>query len=214
MRKISEIYEEYKIMPNLQEHMYRVAGAASLICDNFNETLQKREIISACLLHDMGNIVKFKLDRFPEFLKPDGLNYWRKIQNSYLKKYGDKQHNATSKIIKEIGISGAVFDLAEHVGFSMAEENLKSDSFARKICAYADMRVAIWGITSLKERLDDLGERYFKDSTIDNPRAGFIHECFFEIEKQIFAKCKIKPEYITNETIAPIVLELKNFVIE
>ena len=45
-----------------------------------------------------------------------------------------------------------------------------------------------------------------------------ISEIYFEkaarqIEKQIFSKCKIKPEDINNETVAPIISELKNFVI-
>jgi hypothetical protein len=213
MRKISEIYEKYKIMPNLQEHMYKVAGVASLICDNFNGSLPKDEIISTCLLHDIGNIVKFKLDKFPNFLEPEGLDYWSGIQNSYFKKYGYEQHEATSQIIKEIGISNIVLDLAKHVGFSMAENNLKNNSFARKICAYSDMRVAVFGVRSLKERLDDLSERYSKKSIISNSSVEYIHKCFFEIEKQIFNKCKIKPEYITDETVSSIVLELKNFVL-
>ena len=42
MRKILDIYDEYKIMPNLQEHMLRVAAVASLICDNFDEVLPKK----------------------------------------------------------------------------------------------------------------------------------------------------------------------------
>ena len=41
-----------------------------------------------------------------------------------------------------------------------------------------------------------------------------ISQSLFAIEKQIFAKCKIKPEYITNETVAPIISELRNFMIE
>ena len=81
-KNISEIYEEYKIMPNLREHMLRVAGAASLICDNFTEPLNKEEIISACLLHDMGNIIKFKLDYFPEFNKPEKAEYWQNVQSA------------------------------------------------------------------------------------------------------------------------------------
>ena len=40
--KISEIYEKYKIMPNLQEHMLRVAGVASIICDNFSKKIEKK----------------------------------------------------------------------------------------------------------------------------------------------------------------------------
>jgi hypothetical protein len=37
--------------------------------------------------------------------------------------------------------------------------------------------------------------------------------CGQEIEKQIFAKCKIKPEDITDASVAPIIEELRNFVI-
>ena len=33
------------------------------------------------------------------------------------------------------------------------------------------------------------------------------------MEKQIFSKCKIKPEDINNETVASIILSLKDFVI-
>ena len=35
-----------------------------------------------------------------------------------------------------------------------------------------------------------------------------------QIEKQIFSKCKIKPEDITDETVKPVIEELKNFVIK
>ena len=201
-------------MPGLQEHMLRVAGVASLICDNFSGTLSKKEIISACLLHDMGNIVKFKLDKFGEFLEPKGLEYWLDVQNEYFEKYGKEQHKANSLVTKEINVSDEIFDLVEHVGFSMAEENLESNSFARKICAYSDMRVAIFGVRSLKERLDDLRERYKENSIHSDDEIKFIYNCFFEIEKQIFEKCKIKPEDITDESISSIVLRLKDFVIE
>lgn len=210
MQKITDIYNKYKIMPNLQDHMFRVAGVASLICDNFNELLPKREIVSACLLHDMGNIIKFNLDKFPEFLKPEGLDYWKNIQNEYFNKYGKEQHVATNKIIKELGVSDEVFYLVENIGFGKAYDNFKSDSFARKICAYSDMRVAPFGVESLEGRLEDFrgrsrGSSIYKDSEVED-----IHNYFFEIEKQIFTKCKIRPENINNETILQIITELKN----
>ena len=36
MKKITEIYKEYKIMPNLQMHQYRVAAVAMQICESLN----------------------------------------------------------------------------------------------------------------------------------------------------------------------------------
>ena len=78
-KNILEIYKEHNVMPNLQEHMLRVAAVASLICDNCTEKLNKEDIITACLLHDIGNIVQFQLSYFPEFNKPQGIEYWQGI---------------------------------------------------------------------------------------------------------------------------------------
>jgi len=39
--KIQQIYDKYQIMPNLQEHMLRVAGVASIICDNYTKPVNK-----------------------------------------------------------------------------------------------------------------------------------------------------------------------------
>jgi len=38
--------------------------------------------------------------------------------------------------------------------------------------------------------------------------------CGSEIEQQIFAHCKIKPEDITHELIEPIAEALRNFVVK
>ena len=73
--KISEIYQKYQIPPHLQLHMYRVSAVAWTICDNFDEELDKIKIVAADLLHDMGNIIKFDLKLFPEFLEPEGYDY-------------------------------------------------------------------------------------------------------------------------------------------
>ena len=38
--------------------------------------------------------------------------------------------------------------------------------------------------------------------------------CGKDIEEQIFAKCKIKPENINDETVKPIIEKLKDFVVK
>ncbi len=63
---IQQLYEKYEIMPNLQLHMYRVAAVAKMICDHFQKPINKQEVIITCLLHDIGNIIKFDLFDFPQ----------------------------------------------------------------------------------------------------------------------------------------------------
>ncbi len=215
MKNIIEVYDKYKIMPNLREHMFRVAAVASLICDNFNETLPKKEIVSACLLHDMGNIIKSDFKDFPEFLMPNGLDYWVKVKNEYIKKYGSEEHKATEIIAKENSLPIKTIEIIKHIGFSNAMKNESEKLFENKICNYADMRVGPYGVLSLEERISEAHERYKgKNHSISSNDFNSLTNSLRNIEEQIFLKCQIKPEDITDEAITPIILELRNFVIE
>jgi len=48
-------------MPQLDEHQLTVAAVADFICAHFNGNINRNNIVKACLLHDMGNIIKFDL---------------------------------------------------------------------------------------------------------------------------------------------------------
>src|SRR3989344_1397907 len=120
--KIIEIYKKYKIPPNLQEHQLRVAAVALTICDNFNSEIDKDSVIKAALLHDMGNIIKFDLSKFPEFLEPEGIEYWKRVKEEFRKKYGEDEHNATYEIAKEIGVNKFAFEIIQGYGFSKYEQ--------------------------------------------------------------------------------------------
>ncbi len=214
-KTISEIYEKYKIMPNLQAHMLRVTAVASLICDSYDEQLPKEEIVTACLLHDMGNIIKSRLDYFPEFLEPQGMEYWQKVQNEYIERYGKDEHHATLEIMKEINVSQDIIALVDNIEFSQVCELCDNGDIPNKIICYSDNRVSPHGVVSLVERIDEAKKRYenkesFKRTESERVKLVF---CIKEIEKQIFAKCKIKPEDINNESIAPVISELSNYVI-
>lgn len=214
-KKISEIYTEYKIMPSLQRHMFRVAAVASLICDNFTEPLLKEEIVTACLLHDMGNIIKSDLEYFPEFLQPEGLEYWQKVKDEYIKKYGDNEEEANEKIAQELVVSPNVVFLTSQDRFSLLCQHRDSDDMNVKIMHYADTRVGPYGVLSYDERMNEAKKRYKnrKDIPKEEERQR-LAACGKEIEKQIFAKCKIKPEDINDETVASVILSLKDFVIK
>jgi hypothetical protein len=209
---ISEIYDEYKVMSNLQTHMYRVAAVGQLISQNMNVPLEGANIVSACLLHDIGNIIKFNLDLFPEFLEPEGLAYWQHVKKEYIEKYGTDEHLATYTIVGEIGAPKRVLELVAAVGFSKAELNMKSDDINKKICAYADMRVSPHGVCTLEERAKEGKIRYKVDQ---NAAWRDSHDRLVislkEIEKQIFAECSIKPEEITDASIHPLLTQFEHF---
>jgi 5'-deoxynucleotidase YfbR-like HD superfamily hydrolase len=215
MKKIIDIYKEYEIMPSLQQHMLRVAAAAYLICDNFDVNLPKNEIITACLFHDMGNIIKSDLKKFPDFLEPEGLSYWAQVKNKYIEKYGNEEHFATEVIAKEMDLPLKIVDIIKQIGFSNATKNELEKIFEYKICNYSDLRVGPYGVLSLNERTKEAHERY-KDRkhSLSSDSFESLSSSLKNVEKQIFERCKIKPEDINDESIAPIVLELKNFVIE
>lgn len=212
MKTILEIYQEYKIMPQLQEHQLRVAGAASLICQNFAGQIDAESIVKACLLHDMGNIVKFDLLLFPEFVREKGLSYWQGVKSEFAAKYGVTSHQATAAILREMGIGKRVRELVDAIGFSQATPNAESADFDKKICAYSDMRVGPFGIISLEQRFVDLRARY-QNHPEGAGRRGQFEVALREVEKQIFARCKILPGDIKDSAIKEITEKLKNLTI-
>src|SRR3954471_17109842 len=114
MEKVSEIYSKYKIMPALQQHQLRVAAVAAIICDSL-PGIDKEAVITACLFHDMGNIIKSDLSYFPEFTKPEGIVYWGKVKQDYIRKYGRDEHTATIAIAKEIGLPEKVMNCLDAI---------------------------------------------------------------------------------------------------
>src|SRR3989344_4139901 len=155
MRTLRQIYTEYKIMPSLQLHQLRVASVAKLICGSFTKPVNEKEVVLACLFHDMGNILKFDLTVFPEFVEPEGLKYWQKVQEEYRAKYGSDQHEASLKIARGLGLSDAVLLCIDSVAFSKAERTFAEGSWEQKICEYADTRVSPSGVLSLRDRLEE-----------------------------------------------------------
>ncbi len=214
MRTISEIYKNYKIPPTLQMHMLRVAAVAAMICDNWQgDTIDKNKIVTVCLLHDMGNILKFKFDVFPDMFEPEGVEYWQAVQGEYREKYGENEHNATIQIIRELGLAEEIGALADQNHFTLLCEHAASDDVLLKIMHHADMRVNPFGIVSYEERMEEARRRYAGRSGFDNLERQHLVDCGKEIENQIFAKCNIKPEDINDATAAPYIEELKNFEI-
>jgi hypothetical protein len=213
--KIQKIYDEYKTMPQLQLHMLRVAGVAKIICDNFQKEIEKESVITAALLHDMGNIIKFNLNRFPEYLEPKGLKYWEEVKGDYIKKYGQDEHLASEKIAQEIGVSEIVQEIIKAYGFKNAQKTLNYTGFERKITPYSDMRVGVNGIQSMDTRIDAGVKRYSKGRKkgLNKITLLDLKNTWRKIEKQIFSHTKISPKNITDKGVAHLLPKLREFEI-
>ncbi|OGM28046.1 hypothetical protein A2692_05260 [Candidatus Woesebacteria bacterium RIFCSPHIGHO2_01_FULL_39_95] len=206
-------------MPFLQEHMLRVAGVSNLICDNFKLATDEKSIISACLLHDLGNIIKFKKNWYFKIFKKTDPETWsglKEIKNYFIEKYGSDEHEATSAIIKEIGARDRILYLVKSIGFSNSIKIYNSNDLDLKIVAYSDHRVAPFGVTSLQERHIESRSRYtgHEESKYSLEKFDYLSSINKKIESQIFAHCNIKPEDITEEKVRPLIDKLRNFEIE
>jgi 5'-deoxynucleotidase YfbR-like HD superfamily hydrolase len=222
---ILDIYKKYQIMPQLQEHQLRVAAVGGVICEHFAplpnpprkgegiRQVDRENIVAACLLHDMGNIIKFNLKVTQNLLNRDiDIEYWQTIKDAYVKKYGNDEHEASMEIAKELDVSRRILDLIDAVGFLTAVPNAEGADFGKKICQYADDRVGPLGVISLEQRFADLRKRYQNHKYDTQDRDNFENS-LRKIEKQIFAHCSIRPDEITEEAIADGKERLKSFEI-
>ncbi len=225
MKTVAEIYARYKVMPALRAHQFRVAAVAKLLCEAldrqnllFNKShrsnLDSRSVIVACLFHDMGNIIKFDLNYFPEFLAPEGLLYWQKVKNRYIEKYGNDEHVATRRICREIGLSERELEHVDAIGFSKIKEVTEGDSIEKKICAYADQRVGPYGILSVEALRADREKRYAgrKDiKLLNSEELQVTTDALKVLESQVLSRCGLQPESITDAAIAEYLSDLKDF---
>ena len=98
---ILQIYKKYQIMPQLAEHQLTVAAVAEELLNHLSfppkadpppaEILDRHDVVAACLLHDMGNIVKFDLTKTPDlhpglFLKPKDRIFWESVKQEFIER--------------------------------------------------------------------------------------------------------------------------------
>lgn len=194
-------------------HQLRVAAVGKLVCDNLAIPIQTEDVILAGLFHDMGNIIKFDLEQFPEFRKPEGIEYWQKVKDDFLAKYGADVHEATYRIAKEIALPERVIEILKSIGFSKLEQIRLRVPYEHKIVQYADMRAAPPGIVSMDDRIEEGAKRYGyrNESPEAQEHSNLLVNCAHELERQLFSVAAISPEDITDEKIAPIIEELKGY---
>lgn len=127
--KIIDVYRRFSTPPNLQEHMFRVCAVALLLQEHWvGEEVDWHKAKIIALLHDLGNVVKFDLDKNPEFLGEEQVNveHWKSVQKETIKKYGSDDHEATKKMLEEIGLESEAVDVILNKSFGYSVETARS----------------------------------------------------------------------------------------
>lgn len=160
---IQEIYQRFTLPHSLQLHMIRVAAVGKFITEHWNgPSIDPETIIQALLLHDLGNIAKFR----EPFLADLALNadHWRAVQQDVWRTYGKNAHDATQAMLKELHVIPDVVHLVDITGAHQIEKN-GYQSFNSRIADYADMCVSPSGIEGFEKRVTDLMYRYKLEAT-------------------------------------------------
>jgi len=155
---VLDIYEQYKLPPQLQRHQLEVAAVGIYVVDHWQgPKIHKKSLLEALLLHDMGNIVKFKRPFLGEM--EARAEYWEKVQNEFIAKYGRHTHTVTETIIEQIGVSKDVAEIVHQMGYA-DDGKLYAERWEAKIADFADTCVTPKGIEGFEVRIQDLITRY------------------------------------------------------
>ena len=176
--------------------MLRVAGVAKFILSGGQYSINSNDLIAALLVHDLGNIVKFKL--------ASESSSWEIVQKETISKYGAGDYEATSNMLKELGVSDRVQCLVAEMVFGNLSTIIDSSDMSLKIGLYADQRVAPYGVVSLEERFSDLRKRY-ESSPYKSRFSASQEEKARILEEQIFQGSSLQAIDITDKAIEPVI---------
>lgn len=212
---IQDIYEKYQIPPHLQLHMLRVAWVCKLICEHrTGEALPVHDIITVWLTHDLGNILKFDMDMYPEVREPEWVKYRKWVKESF-KQYWTDEYEATKKLASLCKMSASGLALLEMFDEYNDWKLANTESIALRICDYADARVTGGGVTTLHERITTLQKRNMKNHWRSEEKAAKIAANRIatseDMEKKISENSTLSPEDISDETVNPLLEDLRKY---
>lgn len=218
VRTIQEIFSRYQIPPPLVHHLFRVSAFSLYVSDHMQPdiVLDRKFITSACLFHDIGNIIKFdfrpgKLLEIPEAEVPK----WLTVQQQFIQKYGNNENEAVSAIVAEVGLDKNVQALLRQTGIEKVRYALQSDDWSIKLARIGDERISPQGVVSVRERYADILSRYAgRNHHLANKEENVERiSLALKLEQQIQQKCSIDLQKIHNSDIEPSIENLKEYKI-
>ncbi len=206
----NEIYEKLNIMPSIREHQKTVAAISLKICDSLSKKVNSDLIVTTCLLHDLGNILKGTKNFAPKGEE----EYWEKVKEETKVKYGESTDEATVNMIKSLKLSNEDLIL-EHLSWiggrnlsNKTNEDLKNLEFV--IAPYADSRVSPEGVVSIEERIKEAMSRH----NFINDKSEEIMQTLKRTEITVFQYSWMTPSEINNKTINPYLRRIEDFKIQ
>lgn len=196
---VEKIYKRLGIPPNLQRHMLLVTKIALFICKHWKGgEINPQELKKLCLLHDVGNIVKFQIKQYPQYLEEEQerADYWIGRQSQTIAKYGSDDNIATSKMLQELGINSELIQLIKDKEYGNTIAIKDGTNWTLKVMLYSDLRVAPTGLQSLENRLTEVMNRYEKYR-----KRHDLFEASKEIEKQLQERVDISLSGIDETNI-------------
>lgn len=210
---LKEIYHHYHIPPGLQKHMLTTAAVGKYLVDHWQGfQIDQQKIIAALLVHDLGNLVKFDLNKGALVIEATLFtNQWRQRQQKMRDKYGSSSHQATLTMLSELGLPKEVQQLARKMDAGNVCQ-IVDESIEQQICEYADLRVVPSGIAPLSERLVDLRKRYGQYKSWHSEQ-GFQDNvsCAQQIEDNLQQQTSVDITTIPLEKIDAYLVELAQF---
>lgn len=211
---VRDIYEKYQVPPWLQLHQVRVAAVGKTVAAAHTMPVDVELVVSTCLLHDIGAIVKFDFNEsfLADLVNPNDQKHWESVQARMRERYGVTEHKATEAILRELGAERER-DVFQGTGLTRLFDIIHRGSVELQIVQYADTRVGPRGIMSIGARMEDARVRY----------AGKGHEWFerldqyrvqsLELERAVLTNTGLEPETITDTAIAPLIEQLWDYEI-
>lgn len=181
-----DVYHRFGTPINLQQHMLAVTSLICSLRDHWSgDTVNWDHAITAGLLHDLGNVIKFNFDEHAGHLGDEinNIEYWKNEQKRLMSLYGADEYIATGMMLDEIGVWDEVKNTIQEKSFGNIIHTANSSSWLVKILQYCDLRVNPDGLVGLDERLEYARRRYTKYSN----RSDFpdMIDAAKHIEKQI-----------------------------
>ena len=204
---IDSLYDRYQTPLNVRRHMRLVAAVAEYLCSATGGAADTESIVAACLIHDLGNYVKMDFEdpakvAFLDCVDQENLPRLRHTQKEFRVRYGMNDAIANERIIAEIGVPERITYLFAHKELTLGPESLWKNDLGLQIFFYADLRVAPHGVAPLEERLLEFQKRH----AMDKDSQSLLRSRHFIVfakafEQQLFARLKMKPAGITNDSV-------------
>ena len=190
--------------------MVRVGSVAKFITDANPGRFDAKNIISACLLHDLGNLIKSKIDTFPDMYEPEGQDHWRARKQQMIEIYGPNEDRATEQMVREIGVTEEIERIIDVAKLEHCQLLKDAADDSSRLLLYADMRVQPYHIVSVPERFADIRDRYAALGLPEEVSRSY-EDAILEIESELYDLIPGSPTEITDESTAAIQTELWNW---